>query len=190
MQIRKVQTATSFIKWQYSRSIAKCRVCGAAPPLTAFGAAAAASLSNSSFSFGVHFTHNRKHVTTRWASSASVENVEEYDYIIVGAGSAGCVLSNRLAGSDQATRVLLVEAGPAADKNWKVRMPAALMYLFGDPRYNWCYETVPQVRFWFQTYLQAHSQKFTMVGIYPGGRSATELPKFCFTTTNVISANR
>ena len=64
-----------------------------------------------------------------------------FDYIIVGGGSAGCVLANRL--SEQNT-VLLVEAGPG-DKSWKVRMPAATALAIADERRNWHYETEPQV---------------------------------------------
>ena len=67
-----------------------------------------------------------------------------YDYLIVGGGSAGCVLSYRLS-EDPNNKVCLLEAGPRdAWWNWKIHMPAALMYNLMDDRYNWYYHTEPQ----------------------------------------------
>ncbi len=65
-----------------------------------------------------------------------------YDYIIVGAGSAGCVLANRLS-ANTACRVLLLEAG-GADTNPFIHMPAGLARLVDDARIDWRYHTEPE----------------------------------------------
>src|SRR5262245_43620011 len=65
-----------------------------------------------------------------------------YDFIIVGAGSAGCVLANRLSASGR-HRVLLLEAGPPDRSPW-LRIPLGYGRLFTNTRYNWCYQTEPQ----------------------------------------------
>ena len=70
------------------------------------------------------------------------EALNHYDYVIVGAGSAGCVLANRLS-ADPATRVLLLEAGPS-DWNPLIHMPAGIARLANNRTLNWNYCTEPE----------------------------------------------
>jgi choline dehydrogenase len=65
-----------------------------------------------------------------------------FDYIIVGAGSAGCVLAARLT-EEPAVRVLLIEAGPK-DLSWRIAMPAAVGSLLSSDRFNWNYVSDPE----------------------------------------------
>lgn len=71
--------------------------------------------------------------------------METYDYIVVGAGSAGCPVASRLS-EDPQSRVLLIEAGGPADNFW-IRSPAGMGRLFLEKRYNWAYftEAGPQI---------------------------------------------
>jgi choline dehydrogenase len=67
---------------------------------------------------------------------------KEFDYIIVGAGSAGCVLASRLS-EDENVRVLLLEAG-AGDRSIFIHMPSALAYPMANEKYTWLYESEPE----------------------------------------------
>ena len=64
---------------------------------------------------------------------------ESFDYVIVGAGAAGCLLANRLSSNPQ-HRVLRLEAG-AADRSLWFRVPVGYRNTIGNPRFDWCWET-------------------------------------------------
>lgn len=71
-----------------------------------------------------------------------MSTAQDFDYIIVGAGSAGCVLANRLT-EDPDTRVLVLEAGPQ-DHSIFIHMPSAFAYPLAGTKYNWWYESEPE----------------------------------------------
>ena len=86
---------------------------------------------------------------TRCLSTALAPVTGHYDTVLVGAGSAGCVLASRLT-EDPGREVLLLEAGPRDTwlgsrlAAWRTHMPAALTYNLSDDRLNWFYHTEPQ----------------------------------------------
>jgi len=65
--------------------------------------------------------------------------MENYDYVIVGAGSAGCVLANKL-GEDKKHKILVLEAGPM-DYNLMIHIPAGVYKAYRNPKINWNYST-------------------------------------------------
>ncbi|HVC53838.1 MAG TPA: choline dehydrogenase [Stellaceae bacterium] len=69
------------------------------------------------------------------------QNQLEADFVVVGAGSAGCAIAARLS-EDPATRVILIEAGGADTNRW-IHIPLGFGKTFADPSVNWCFETEP-----------------------------------------------
>ena len=66
---------------------------------------------------------------------------DAYDYVIVGAGTAGCLLANRLSADPDVT-VLLIEAGGKDDWIW-IKIPVGYLFCINNPRTDWCYKTEP-----------------------------------------------
>jgi choline dehydrogenase len=81
-------------------------------------------------------------MTAASTTERRAEDIMEYDFIIVGAGSAGCVLANRLS-ANPANKVLLLEAGPK-DRNFWIHIPLGFGKNINNPAVNWCYQGEPE----------------------------------------------
>lgn len=81
-------------------------------------------------------------MTTADETRQNTPNETEYDYVILGAGTAGCLLANRLS-ADPSVRVLLLEAG--GDDSWIwLHIPAGYLFAIGNPRSDWLFKTTAQ----------------------------------------------
>jgi choline dehydrogenase len=78
----------------------------------------------------------------RIAKGQQIAQIGSFDYVIVGAGSAGCVLANRLS-ADAEVSVLLLEAGGRDDYLW-IHIPIGYLYTQNNPRTDWCFKTEPE----------------------------------------------
>src|SRR3569833_1748555 len=83
----------------------------------------------------------RKPLYRPWAVEGWSRPMDRFDYVIVGAGSDGCVLANRL--TEDGASVLLLEYG-CGDGAVVIQMPSALSIPMNMARYNWAYETEPE----------------------------------------------
>jgi len=81
-------------------------------------------------------------VSNKQPVTCKEESLDDFDYIIVGAGSSGATLAGRLA-EDPSVKVLLLEAGPS-DGSFKIKVPLGYGSLFYDQKFNWKYETEPE----------------------------------------------
>ena len=77
--------------------------------------------------------------TTAMNDASPISSAGEFDYIVVGAGTAGCLLANRLS-ADPAKRVLLLEAGGKDNYHW-IHIPVGYLYCIGNPRTDWLFKT-------------------------------------------------
>jgi choline dehydrogenase len=75
------------------------------------------------------------------SNPASKPSSTPFDHIVIGAGTAGCLLANRLS-ADPSRRVLLIEAGRKDDYPW-IHIPVGYLYCIGNPRTDWLYQTEP-----------------------------------------------
>ena len=103
-------------------------------------------------------------------------DLRSFDYIIVGGGTAACVLANRLT-EDSSIRVLMIEAGSEPTSPW-IKMPLAMGKLFTHPKLNWGLYTAPEAKLNNRTIFWPRGIIPMIVATPPGARH----PKACAAT--------
>ena len=102
-------------------------------------------------------------------AAMSGQDGESFDYIIVGAGSAGCVLADRLS-EDGRSRVLVLEFG-GSDRSVFIQMPGALSIPMNTRKYNWRYESEPEPHLNNRRFHTPRDRKSTRLNSSHGGIS-------------------
>ena len=82
-----------------------------------------------------------ENVVKKFCAVKLKEEKIEFDYLVIGAGSAGCVVANRLASNDRFS-ICLIEAGGKDNLPW-IHIPVGYFKTMGNPRTDWCYKTQP-----------------------------------------------
>lgn len=105
--------------------------------------------------------------TPALCASAPEFLASDYDFVIIGGGTAGLVLAARLTENED-VRVGVLEAGPSRLDDPLVDVPAAFLHMLGNPDYDWCLKTEPQVRvsfLWARGVLKGEFVKFGGIGL-------------------------